>query len=35
MRLTVDILIDGALAGESDQFILQGEKLLLYSMLAN
>jgi two-component system sensor histidine kinase/response regulator len=35
MRLTVDILIDGAPVGESDQFILQGEKLLLYSMLAN
>jgi two-component system sensor histidine kinase/response regulator len=34
-RLTVDILIDGAPATESDQFILQGEKLLMYSMLSN
>jgi len=34
-RLTVDTLIEGEPAGESDQFILQSEKLLLYSMLAN
>jgi len=34
-RLTIDTLIDGAPAGESDQFILNGEKLLLYSMLSN
>jgi two-component system, sensor histidine kinase and response regulator len=34
-RLSIDTLIDGAPAGESDQYILQGEKLLLYSMLAN
>jgi two-component system sensor histidine kinase/response regulator len=34
-RLTVDTLINGEPAGETDQFIFQGEKLLLYSMLAN
>jgi len=34
-RLTVETMIDGSPAGESDQFILPGEKLLLYSMLAN
>ena len=34
-RLTIETLIDGAPAGEADQFILPGEKLLFYSMLSN
>lgn len=34
-RLEIEILIDGVQAGESDRFILGGEKLLMYSMLSN
>jgi len=34
-RITVDAVIDGAPAGESDVFVVKGEKLLIYSMLSN
>ena len=34
-RLIIETLIEGEPAGESDQFILHSEKMLLYSMLAN